>query len=369
MQLKKIWLLSTPLLIATVTGSHLSPVVGSEIIDYSGDVQIISQEEFGLSQEEPSSQSVQKGMDVNLGDLLITGPNAWVQIQCDRSNRIWTMHSNLRRGIASGCPQRRGPIRLGRQNDTTPGGNDSSVPYVISPRGGTVLNSLFTVQWNPVPDAMCYTVQIAAQSMERPIWEADVCNTSVEYPGTPALLEAEHYFIIVESDTGQSSQFDEGAGTEEYFFELLTSYEIEDVQGAIATIDNLGLPTENQAFALAQIYIDEALYVDAIHTLEQLVTANDNSILAYQILGDLYRKVGLNLLAESRYEQAIALASIEGNIEAQAQAQAGLVEVKIMLGQTDAAIELLEQAQIAYEILQDTERAEELKQRLNALSS
>ncbi|HAG80810.1 MAG TPA: hypothetical protein DCL61_06485, partial [Cyanobacteria bacterium UBA12227] len=61
-------------------------------------------------------------------------------------------------------------------------------------------------------------------------------------------------------------------------------------------------------------------------------------------------------------EEAIALAASE-DIEGQAAAQVGLAEVMVMLGNPSEAVNLLDEAQVNYQQLGDSERVEALQQR------
>jgi len=84
----------------------------------------------------------------------------------------------------------------------------------------------------------------------------------------------------------------------------------------------------------------------------------------YLSLGDLYRFAGLNSLAEKRYQEAITLATASQDQEGLALAQAGLAEVKVMLGQREQAAPLFSQALAGFQALGDGERAGELRERV-----
>ena len=159
---------------------------------------------------------------------------------------------------------------------------------------------------------------------------------------------AEDYFVVVEPDIGSSSQEDVGANIAT--FQVLHPRDVNLVQEEVAALAEADLPEDVYGLALADIYIREDLLADAIDTLEPLVSAGSELFEVYQTLGDLYRYVGLNLLAEARYEQAITLATANQDIEGRSATQAGLAEVKVMLAQPEqVAIDLLTQALAGYE--------------------
>ncbi|MGC9528464.1 MAG: tetratricopeptide repeat protein [Limnospira sp.] len=274
------------------------------------------------------------------------------------------MNSNLERGVVWGCPPDGGfSLRVGRQSDNTLGGIDPSIPYVTTPRRTFISNSQPIIRWNPVAGASRYTVQVLGDDVN---WETEVSGTQVQYPGTPALTPGVEYRVIVEADNGASSQLDVGAETAT--FERLYPEDLEIVETDIAQIREQEFPEETEALSIADIYIREDLLAAAIDTLEPFVASGTETLEVYQVLGDIYRYVGLNLLAEERYERSIEIATAIEDIQGLADARSGLAEVKAMLDQPEAAIKLLTQAQSGYETLNDTERIEELQKRIDDLT-
>ena len=301
-----------------------------------------------------------RDMPLYLGDLLRADIAARARILCADLRTIWILRSNEERGVAAGCPpDPRIALRIGKQSDNTPGGSDPTIPYIISPRRGRVLEAQPILRWNPVPGAARYTVQLVGGGLN---WETEVSSPEVRYSGLASLRAGVAYRVIVETDTSRSSQED---GVEAPLtFRLLYKEDIESVQADIAELVEKGLPEDTQALTIATIYSREDLFTAAIDTLEDRVASGTNSLEVYQDLGDLYRYVGLNLLAEERYEKAIEIASSNNYIEELANAQAYLAEVKVMLNQPEAAVELFTQAIAGNRILEDEERLEELQERL-----
>jgi hypothetical protein len=306
-------------------------------------------------------QSVNAGMRFPSGTLLRTGSNSAARIRCPNESR-WTMQSNQTLGIGAQCLSSE-IIRIGRQNDNLLGGTNLDIPFVTSPRRTSVLGFQLTLRWNPVPASTNYIVKVTGPEGE--IWESQVTGNVVEYAGAP-LSPGRSYRVIVEAINGLSSQLDQGA--DESDFELLQSDAVERVQQEVAAIEAQDLPPEMQALQLADVYIREDLLSEAIDILESIARSGSNNLEVYQVLGDLYRYVGLNLLAAERYEQALTIATQQQSIEGEARAKAGLAEIKVLLGNLDEALTLLTEAQQAYVTLEDTERAAELQERLEELS-
>jgi len=241
------------------------------------------------------------------------------------------------------------------------GGDDPTIPYVITPHRGEILDGKPTIRWNPVAGVSRYTVRVTGSGV---YWETQVSGTEVVYPGEPVLQPTEEYLVVVEAD-GTSSQLDKGG---EYKFRLVYPYVAQRVQEKIQAIAQLDVPEEAQALTMVDTYFKEDLDSEAIAILESLVQSGSQKVQVYQLLGDLYAHEGLNLLAQERYEQAIELAIASEDIEGQTKAQAGLAEVMIMLGEREQAIRLFNQAQAGYEALGDSKRVEELQMRTQELA-
>ncbi|MEQ8995232.1 MAG: tetratricopeptide repeat protein [Coleofasciculus sp. B1-GNL1-01] len=241
------------------------------------------------------------------------------------------------------------------------GGDDPTIPYVITPHRGEILDGKPTIRWNPVAGVSRYTVRVTGSGV---YWETQVSGTEVVYPGEPVLQRGKEYLVVVEAD-GTSSQLDKGG---EYRFRLVYPDVAQRVQEKIQAIAQSDLSEAAQALAMADVYFEEDLDSEAIAILESLVQSGSQTVQVYQLLGDLYAHEGLNLLAQERYEQAIELAIASENIEGQAKAQVGLAEVMIMLGKTEQAIRLFNQAQAGYEALGDSQRVEELQMRTQELA-
>lgn len=241
------------------------------------------------------------------------------------------------------------------------GGDDPTVPYVITPHRGKILDGQPTIRWNPVAGVSRYTVRVTGSGV---YWETQVSGTEVVYPGEPGLKPGEEYLVVVEAD-GMSSQLDKGG---DYRFKLVYPDVAQRVQDKIDAIAQLDVSEDAQAWMIADVYVDEDLDSEAIAILESLVNSGSETVAVYQLLGDLYGHEGLNLLAQEQYEQAIEFAIASEDIEGEAAAQAGLAEVMNMLGEPEQAIRLFNQAKAGYEALGDSQRVEELQMRTQELA-
>ncbi|NEZ59998.1 hypothetical protein [Adonisia turfae] len=310
-------------------------------------------------------QIVRTGMQFPAYTLLKTGPNSHAQIGCPGSS-VWTLRANRTSGIEAECLEHASDevIRIGLQTDNLLGGINSEIPYVTSPRRTSILGLALTLRWNPVEDASGYIVRVMESGNEE-IWIEQVTGSEVKYSGEP-LTPGKSYRVIVEVIDGLSSQLDEGA--DESDFELLYPEHVARVNTEIAKIKEQNLPTNMQALELAYLYMEENLLSEAIDVLESVTSTADSNSEVFQVLGDLYRYVGLNLLALSSYEQAISIATQQQSILGQANAKSGLAEIKVLLGELDKALQLLTEAQQAYDELGNADRSEELQERLDVLS-
>jgi hypothetical protein len=311
------------------------------------------------------------GAVLHRGDLLQVADDAKVTILCDGLT-LWTPPTGAPAGLTNGCPQpsdkllASGAIGIASANR---GGSDPLLPYIISPRQTRLLTPTPTLRWNGVPGATGYTVRVSGGEVK---WQVEVDPAGVDsteignielvsliYPG-PSLQPGVTYLLTVEADTGASSQAEDVVGLG---FTRLNETEAPRVQAAAEKLAGLKLSHEAQAFALAQLYAGRNLTAEAIETLEALASNGSQAAAVYLTLGDLYRKISLTRLAETRYLMAVELAVAAGDVEGQAAAQAGLGEVYAAIGNFDEATRWLHQAQAEYEALGDSQNASELAER------
>lgn len=241
------------------------------------------------------------------------------------------------------------------------GGSNPKIPYAVIPRYTLMSNSKPTLRWNQVDGANLYLVKIQGGDIN---WEKEVSGTSIVYDGEKPLQSGTDYYVYIETDTGLSSLDDEGA---KLGFRLITPVQNQSLQQVIAEINQSNLSTEQKTIALAKKYDQLNLNAEAIEMLEKLKANNGKNAEIYHLLGDLYAKTGLNLLAEANYTTAIQLASANNNLQNVTEIQASLAGVKIMLGKFNEAEDLVKQAQAGYSQLGDAQKGQELNRTLVAL--
>jgi len=302
------------------------------------------------------------GTVLERGDLLkLSGEGAQAKVLCDNLT-LWPVPGGAPAGLNSGCPQppepalTRGGAKVGATR-----GVDPLVPYIISPRASKLLDNAPTLRWNDTGGGP-YTVQVRGGDLS---WgQEEVAQTELAYPGEPALEPGVFYLLVVQDGQGRSSQ-DEGL--KGLGFSLLEEAEAGRVRADAERITGLGLSSEAEALALARLYAGHGLIAEAVEILEGLVEEGSQQAAIHQALADLYGEIGLTLLAEPRYLEAVELAEAEGNVEGLAAAQACLGEIYAGLNNAEEAVRWLSQAQANYERLGDAQRASEIAERLGEL--
>ncbi|EKV00658.1 hypothetical protein Lepto7375DRAFT_2789 [Leptolyngbya sp. PCC 7375] len=286
-----------------------------------------------------------------------------------------------RRGRASNT--RAGGKRTGR----ILGGNDASVPYVISPRNAWIQEpgptQPYTIRWNPVEGTRRYTVRIWRWTFERDqpelaLWqETTLDNTpSLDFPQYVSLEPGHYYSVEVVTDQGVSSDLDEGYY--ESGFQLIFEEDYEELRSQLtdvtpitpadSTSDNREL-LEEAALARAGIFFLEEMYADALTILQSLADSPEASDLVYTALGDTYSKSGLNQLAIESYQRALTLAAANADRLSEATTRVNLANVYATLGLFDDALEQLYQARDAYEQLNEATEIARLDRRINVIST
>ncbi len=297
------------------------------------------------------------------GDLLRPAPGAIVKVLCENSV-LWRVTPGEISSLNANCPVRIASVVKG-ETRYRPGGSNPQIPYILYPRMTYLLHNRPTFRWNPVAGVTSYTVRLLGPGgLES---QTEVSSTEVVYPDdfpddAPPLDWGVKYLVTVEADNGSSSLQD-GGGI--LGFELLNEYDIQDVQAEAARIAGLGELTEEQrAFALSEMYSREGLMANAIATLEELVEQGSQTALVFRMLGDLYAEVGLNLLAEARYERASELFASTSDRYALTATQDGLARAKLMVGKNQEAERLSTEVIAEYQALGDEQSAASLEQRL-----
>lgn len=245
-----------------------------------------------------------------------------------------------------------------------------SLPHVLSPRNTALFgtNSL-TVQWHPVAGATSYTVEITGKDVE---WTAEVTETKAIFDELKSLAPNYRYTMVITADNGISSESGEPVG-----FTLLPETESDRVNTQVDAIKAEQREPDEEALAIALEYFEfehsdpdwqsYALNQAAIDVLEARIEAGTEDSRVYLLQADTYLRIGLPLLAQERYEEALTSAQAAGQAEWQAESYWGLADVA--QGQTEYAdaLDHLQMAQELYETLGNLEQATELQTQIAAL--
>lgn len=223
------------------------------------------------------------------------------------------------------------------------------IPYIISPRLTQLLNPRPRLRWNPVSDATAY--QVAIETSQGIIWQANTEACEVTYPGTPFLKDGIDYWLTVEANSGTSSKA-EGMPTA-LKFRLLDEQNAEMVREAIEQINQQDLTPESKALTYAFLYRSYDLKTEAIEALEILVKGKSRFLAAYRSLAELYQEIGLLPLAEISYLEAVKLTALSSDLEGEALTYVGLGDLCHELGYDGDAIAWWKRAQEKFKVLGD----------------
>ncbi len=307
---------------------------------------------------------VYERMTLRRGSLLQLEEGASVRISCPDGQRIdWTTQGTS--GLARICS----PARTVSGRIITPRNGAQDIPYAILPRATAILTNKPTLRWNAGVGANSFTLTVRGEGLNwtKQVNRSEVCSGQTcefTYPGNPPLQLGTAYRLVIEADNGRSSAEETTGGLG---FKLLDAAQPAEVNQILERIKAQGLSDISEALALANLYASYDLVSEAIQALEA-VSQSQKTAEVYRQLGDLYRQIGLPLEAEVQYTEAIELAKPNNKLEL-AAAQAGLGEVNYALGRRDKALQLLQAAKTAYEELGDSEKVNELEERLTQVQS
>jgi len=308
------------------------------------------------------------GTPIYPGDTLRTAQNAQLTIQCAdlgiksiapgenqlNSCLLAKEESNCSADLVK-CPPR---------GDDKITWNSAPVPYIISPRDTKLLDSKPILRWNPVAGATSYKLSLRENGAKLN-WEMTVSGTEAVYPGEPALKPGVRYRLIVEANTGASSETPVVEGHTE--FGLLDEGEVERVKSEVGAIDKQ-VPNENaQKLAIANLYLNTNLIAEAIETLENIQKAGVETPPINRALGDMYlEKLQLVPQAEVYYSKAINTAKPD-DIEELTAARYGLGQVHSAMRNNLEAMKYLRMAKDGYTTLGDLPMAEKVEKQLRDL--
>ena len=340
-------------------------------------------------------------------------PDNWLQqklggpskIRCAKDNPtsqdIYKLVSEGEHSLANlGCPL---VARTQSGSITVRAVQNLKIPFIIAPRRTAVLDARPKIRWNPVSGVSQYTVSLKERGVSQEIWTTKVSDRTpvsdrtlagavkyieLDYPADAPSLEPEVDYQIIVTTQKQveatdncpkdwlkqldrptvcliSSTRDTGRGLGFY---LLSQDKIQQVQKLAAEIER-EFDGEAKALALAHLYRENNLMMDAIATLKDLLKQGNHTTGVYRFLGELYQQSELNQLAELQYVRAIELAKDARDLVGQASAQSSLAEILAAKNANQKAIEIAQEAKNAYEILGDTAKVAKLQQKLSQWQS
>ena len=225
-------------------------------------------------------------------DEFEVGVNSSVVVRCSNTDKPKIEQPGTY-PVSNYCSQ--GEATKPIDNNTTfrpPTEDLTQIPYIISPRNSWIFPEQITIKWNRVSDATNYIVTVGE-------WQTETTNTEVVYTGKP--LPPGYYFVSVETDNGKSSG-DVG-------FVVIDAAQAQSIRDEAEKIKQEGLDKEAEAYILARFYHENKLHLSAIKILEDSVATGSQTKKVYQLLADLYKRVGLESEAYKRDRQAIELAS------------------------------------------------------------
>jgi hypothetical protein len=304
-------------------------------------------------------------VSLKIGDQLRLSTGAIAQIACPGDKKPTDVkRTGERLGVRDLCPQWKPVIGKGPPAIASLGGTNAQIPYLISPRRTLLLSATPTLRWNPVAGATQYTIQISnAQGI---IWQTQVKEAQVTYPGTPALQPGIPYTVAIQTNTGQSAPSDPGS----QFFRLRET-DAKVVQAEIDRITQSDFSPELKTLKLAEYYTayevpeptaygltdktakNYRLSADAIAILETVLKPNQPGPLFYRMLGDLYAQTGVMRSAEQAYLQAIEQVQSLEDLEEWSLATAGLGELYEASQDPQQAILWYRQARTGFTFLDD----------------
>ena len=334
-----------------VAPSRANPQGLFYIFDLEGEVKI----QQNSATKNSKFRQAYYGEVLSTHDKIQLGVGASAKVQCSNLE-IWDVPAVQISSIPEWCSG--GTVLVRPNSIRVPSRNivDSTIPYIISPRG-LLVGNLPKLRWNEVSGANSYQVKILDGSKE--IWSTKTSKTEITYPGSPLLEPGLGYEVVVEADNKTSYRTEGTNG-----LRLLDESEAQPIVIQAEKIKQQGLSQEAEILALAYLYQSHNLNTEAIEMLEELVEAETQKTIVYRLLGDIYKQTGLIILAKERYESGLALAEAEGNLPEKAAIQAGLAETEYVLGNEEEAVDWMEQAQEGYVVLGNELKKQESGERI-----
>lgn len=348
--------------IATTALGASNRISNGQIIHSSGEVQLERQNGRIVR---PTS-----GTPIYPGDKLRTAQNGQVMLQCaDLGIKSIAPGENqlnscllAKKRSQSDCSA--DLIKCPDQGDDKITWNSAPIPYIISPRRTKLLDSKPILRWSPVAGATSYKLSLRENGAKLN-WEMTVSGTEAVYPGEPALKPGASYKLIVEANTGVSSENAVGEGDTE--FSLLDEGEVQRVKGEVGAIDKQVANESAKKIAISNVYLNTSAIAEAIELLESLPKTGVETPPIYRTLGDLYlERLQLVPQAEAYYLKAVNVAKPD-DIEELTAARYGLGQVHSAMRNNREAMGYLRMAKDGFQSLGDLPMVEKVEKQLRDL--
>jgi tetratricopeptide (TPR) repeat protein len=348
--------------IATTALAASNRISNGQIIYTSGEVQ--------LERQDGRIVRPTIGTRIYPGDKLRTSQNGQLTIQCaDLGIKAIASSENQLNGCLLASKKSKSDcstdlIKCPDRGDDKITWNSAPIPYIISPRNTKLLNNKPILRWNPVAGATSYKVSLRENGAKLN-WEMTVSGTEAVYPGEPELKPSASYKLIVETNTGISSENAVGEGDTE--FSLLDEGEVERVKSEVGAIEKQ-VPNETaKKLAISSIYLNTSAIAEAIEVLESLPKTGVETPPIYRELGDLYlEKLQLVPQAEGYYLKAVNAAKPD-DIEELTATRYGLGQVHAAMRNNLEAMRYLRMAKDGFQSLGDLGMVEKVEKQLRDL--
>ncbi|MGL5065164.1 MAG: hypothetical protein ACRC62_34780 [Microcoleus sp.] len=335
-------------------------ISNGQIIHASGEVQLMRQDGRIVR---PTA-----GTPIYPGDKLQTTQNGQITIQCadlgiksiaPGENKL---NSCLLANNSKKCSE--GLIKCPNRGDDRIIWNSTPIPYIISPRRTKLLNSKPILRWNSVAGATSYKLSLRENGAKLN-WEMTVSGTEIAYPGEVPLKPGASYKLIVETNTGISSESAVGEGDIE--FSLLDDKTVEKVKEEVRAIEKQVTNESAKKLAISNVYLNASAIAEAIAALESLLKTGGETPPIYRALGDLYlENLGLVPQAQDYYSKAINAAKPD-DLEELTEARYGLGQVHAAMRNHREAMGYLQLAKDGYQSLGDVAMVEKIGKQLQDL--
>jgi hypothetical protein len=175
---------------------------------------------------------------------------------------------------------------------------DPSQVLLLSPRNTRLLEAPMSFKWSKVESADAYFITVGVFEGKGPedrLWYNAVAETELKWPSdAPKFQAGKTYIWEVAAIKG-----DETLSSETAWFSLLSKSQIQRVKDGERDIANdKNIDSESiRHLLLAALYEDSELYVDTERELKSIQEVPEHKDMVHLMLGDLYRKIGLDLFA------------------------------------------------------------------------